>query len=108
MSRRHQSVENGVQETLRLGTATAKAALTSLRNHLSRLDKRIAIPDGDLGKRLCVPDARETKDDLLRGIPGLGVVTTLSIAAKCRNLGQLDRHQIAKLVGVAPLANESG
>ena len=108
MSRRHQLVENRVQETLRLGTAASKALQKSLKSHIAWLDKQIATLDDDLGKRLRASDAWKAKDDLLRGIPGVGVVTTLTMAAKCPALGQLNRQRIAKLVGVAPLANDSG
>ena len=38
----------------------------------------------------------------------LAAVTILTLTAALPELGQLDRRQIAKLVGVAPLANDSG
>jgi transposase len=48
------------------------------------------------------------KDDLLRSIPGVGAVTTLTLLARCPELGKLSRREIAALLGVAPLANDSG
>ena len=59
-------------------------------------------------QRLRTSDVWRTKDDLLRGIPGVGVVTTLTMLAKCPELGQLNRREIAALAGVAPLAKDSG
>ena len=44
----------------------------------------------------------------MRGIPGVGAVTTVTMLAKCPELGRLNRREIAKLAGVAPLANDSG
>jgi len=41
-------------------------------------------------------------------IPGVGAVTTLTLLAKCPELGTLNRREIAALSGVAPLANDSG
>lgn len=108
VNRRHQLVENRVQETLRLGTAASKALQRSLKSHIAWLDRQIATLDDDLGKRRRASDAWKAKDDLLRGIPGVGVVTSLTMTAKCPELGQLNRQRIAKLVGVAPLANDSG
>jgi transposase len=96
-----------VQETLRLGTAS-KVQRKSLTAHIAWLEKRIAKLDDDLTKRLCASDAWRTKDDLLQGIPGVGAVTTLTLLAKCPELGAMNRRQIAALVGVAPLANDSG
>ncbi|MDP4029599.1 MAG: transposase [Gallionella sp.] len=45
---------------------------------------------------------------MLRGIPGVGSVTALTMLAKCPELGTLNRREIAALTGVAPLANDSG
>ena len=107
VTRRRQLIDMRVQETLRLGTAS-KVQRKSLTAHIAWLEKRIAKLDGDLTKRLCASDAWRTKDDLLQGIPGVGAVTTLTLLAKCPELGAMNRRQIAALVGVAPLANDSG
>lgn len=76
--------------------------------HIAWLDKRIADLDVDLTKRLRASEAWRAKDDLLQGIPGIGAVTSLTMLAKCPELGSLNRREIAALVGVAPLANDSG
>ena len=107
VTRRRQLIDMRVQETLRLGTAS-KVQRKSLAGHIAWLDKRIVKLDDDLSKRLRASDAWRTKDDLLQGIPGVGAVTTLTLLAKCPELGALNRRQIAALVGVAPRANDSG
>jgi len=108
VSRRRQLIDMRVQETLRLGTTASKAMLKSLNAHIAWLDKRIAEIDTDLTQRLRTSDVWRTKDDLLRGIPGVGAVTSLTMLAKCPELGQLNRREIAALTGVAPLAKDSG
>ena len=108
VSRRRQLIDMRVQETLRLGSAASKAMLKSLNAHIAWLDKRIAEIDTDLAQRLRTSDVWRAKDDLLRGIPGVGIVTTLTMLAKCPELGQLNRREIAALAGVAPLAKDSG
>ena len=45
---------------------------------------------------------------LLRSVPGVGPVTTYTLLAFLPELGHASRQQIAALVGVAPLAAESG
>jgi len=107
VTRRRQLIDMRVQETLRLGTAS-KVQRKSVAAHIAWLDKRIVKFDDELSKRLRASDAWRTKDDLLRGIPGVGAVTTLTLLAKCPELGALNRRQIAALVGVAPRANDSG
>lgn len=107
VTRRRQLMNMRVQEMLRMGTAS-KVQKTSLTAHITWLDKRIADLDDDLSKRLRASDIWRAKDDLLRGIPGVGAVTSLTMLAKCPELGQLNRREIAALAGVAPLAKDSG
>lgn len=108
VTRRRQLIAMRIQETLRLGSAGSKALQKSLKTHIAWLDKRITGLDDDLAKRLRTSDVWRIKDDLLCSIPGVGTVTSLTMLAKCPELGQLNRREIAKLTGVAPLANDSG
>jgi len=48
------------------------------------------------------------QSELLRSCPGVGPVTTATLLAEFPELGHLNRGQIAKLVGLAPIANDSG
>jgi transposase len=107
VTRRRQLMNMRVQEMLRMGTAS-KVQKKSLTAHITWLNKRIADLDDDLSKRLRASDVWRSKDDLLQGIPGVGAVTSLTMLAKCPELGQLNRREIAALAGVAPLAKDSG
>jgi transposase len=108
LDRRRQLVDNCVQEKLRLPMAISKPVKKNLEAHIAWLEKRIAEIDADLNQRLRASDVWRVKDDLLRGIPGVGAVTAQTLLAKCPELGTLNRREIAALVGVAPLANDSG
>ena len=46
--------------------------------------------------------------DLLTGVPGVGALLACSLIASLRELGSLTRREIASLVGVAPMNNDSG
>ena len=107
VTRRRQLVEMRVQETLRLQGASAVQA-KSLKAHIAWLNKRIKSIETDLGTRLRSSDAWRVKDDLLLSIPGVGEITSRSMLSRCPEIGQLSRRQIAKLVGIAPLNNDSG
>jgi transposase len=107
VTRRRQLVEMRVQETLRLGSAS-KRQQKSLQAHIAWLDKRIEEIDIDLSARLRKSDVWRAKDDLLRSIPGIGAVTSRTMLAKCPEVGQLNRREIAALVGLAPLCDDSG
>ena len=45
---------------------------------------------------------------LLRSVPGVGAITAYTLLAYLPELGRLSRQQIAALVGVAPMAADSG
>jgi transposase len=107
VTRRRQWVDMRVQEILRLGTAS-KVQKKRLTAHITWLEKRITALDDEMTKRLRASRVWKSKDDLLRGIPGVGEVTRLTMLAKCPELGQLNRREIAVLTGVAPLAKDSG
>lgn len=108
VSRRRQLIAMRVQETLRLDTAASRPLQKSLSKHIAWLDKQIGEIDADLNQRLRASNIWRAKDDLLRGIPGVGAITSLTMLAKCPELGALNRREIAALTGVAPLANDSG
>ena len=48
------------------------------------------------------------QDELVRSVPGVGPVMSLTLLASLPELGRLTRKQIAALVGVAPFARDSG
>jgi transposase len=48
------------------------------------------------------------QDQLLQSVPGVGPTLARTLLGELPELGQLDRRQIAALVGLAPLACDSG
>ena len=48
------------------------------------------------------------KDDLLQSVPGVGPIVSSTLLGELPELGTLSHKQIAALVGVAPLARDSG
>ena len=46
--------------------------------------------------------------DLLRSVPGIGPVTSVTLLAALPELGTLDRRQISALAGVCPFNRDSG
>lgn len=79
----------------------AKAALQRLRQDKLELDRslrEIVADDPEL----------QAKATLLKGTPGAGPVLLATLLALLPELGQLDRREIASLVGLAPVARDSG
>lgn len=81
------------------------ASLTALVAHLkAQLDDL----DRDLTAYLREHPQWDETHALLRSAPGIGAVTASTILADLPELGTLSRQEIAALVGVAPMARESG
>jgi transposase len=108
LSRRRQLVDMRVQELQRQHTASSPTMKKSLAEHVAWLDKRIERLDQSMGQRLRDSDVWRAKDDLLQSIPGVGPVLSRTMLGMCPELGELNRREVSKLVGLAPLANDSG
>ena len=112
MTRRRQLVGMIASEKNRLqalfGPAKKSMAEKSIRDTLSHLIKQLSQLDKDLRKRIERSPVWKEKDDLLRSVPGVGKVTSLTLAIDLPELGSLNRKQIASLAGLAPLNRDSG
>lgn len=105
MTRRRQLIEMRVAESNRLEQAGKRAA-RSIKVVLKMLDKQLADIDSDIDAHL--REHFKQQCALLDSVKGVGPVTVLTLTAALPELGHLGRRQLAKLVGVAPLANDSG
>jgi transposase len=105
MTRRRQLVDMRVAESHRLEQANPRA-VRSIRKVLKTLDQQLAEIERDADAHI----DRHFKEQraLLDSFKGVGPVTVLTLTSALPELGRLGRRQIAKLVGVAPLANDSG
>jgi transposase len=105
VTRRRQLVEMRVAESNRLELA-GKRAVRSIKSVIRTLDKQLAEIDHDIDDHL--DDHFKAQRALLDTVKGVGTVTIMTVSAALPELGHLHRRQIAKLVGVAPLADDSG
>jgi transposase len=105
MTRRRQLVDMRVAESNRFEHAT-KHSKRSILTVLRTLDKQIEQIDRQVQQH--IDDHFDGQRKLLDSVKGVGPVTVLTLLAALRELGTLNRRAIAKLVGVAPLANDSG
>jgi len=105
MTRRRQLVDMRVAEHNRLEHAGPRAA-RSINSVLKLLDKQIDAIDSHIDDHM--DQHFRTQRQLLDTVKGVGPVTILTLTATLPELGRLGRRQIAKLVGVAPLADDSG
>ena len=106
VTRRRQLVEMRTMETLRMATTRSKKARKSLNNVILFLDQQLAEIDRDLDQ--FTKDHFQDLRKLLGSAKGIGPVATTTILAALPEIGHLDRRAIGALVGVVPLARDSG
>jgi transposase len=107
LTRRRQVVGMLTAERNRLQAARPPVR-QDIQDHTAWLEERLAKLDYDLRNTLHASPLWREKEDLLRGVPGVGPVLSLTLLAELPELGTLDRRQIAALVGVAPFNRDSG
>jgi transposase len=107
LARRRQVIGMQTAERQRLGTAGPQVR-ARIEAHLAWLERELTELDDDLGRRLRESPLWREREDLLRSVPGVGPVVATTLVAELPELGQLDRKRIAALVGLAPLARDSG
>lgn len=108
LARRRQIVEMLVAEKNRLANNRDRAVVKDLNAHIAWLERRLKASDDELQRVLQASPIWRERDDLLRSVPGVGPVLSLTLLAQLPELGQLNRREIAKLVGVAPFNRDSG
>ena len=79
-----------------------------ITQHIHGLDRQLQDVDRDLDATIKASPVWRAQDDLLRSTPGGGPVLSRTLIGELPELGTLPRKQIAALVGVAPLARDSG
>jgi transposase len=108
MGRRNQLSEILAAEKNRRGSAATRTTRDDIEEHIEWLEERLKEIDEKLKQQLQCSAVWQRKDKILQSVKGIGFVTSMSLLADCPELGQLNRHQIAKLAGVAPLNRDSG
>ena len=107
LTRRRQVLEMLTVEKNRLVTVRAKMRI-DLELHIQWLSNNLKELDKEIEDFVKGSPAWKEKDALLQSVPGVGPVTSATMLGMLPELGQLNRQQIAALVGVAPLNKDSG
>jgi len=95
-------------ETNRLRTAASEAVHRSIEAILAALEKQITQTEEQLKNAVEESPMWQERADLLQSVPGIGENTAHALIAGLPELGETNRQEIAKLVGVAPIHCDSG
>ena len=107
VARRRQLVEMITAEKNRIRTATRRIR-PKVQQHIRWLEENLEDLDQDLGDFIRSSPMWKDKEQLLRSTPGVGPVLSMTLLSDLPELGNLNRGEIAALVGVAPFNRDSG
>ena len=107
VARRRQLIEMLGAERSRLLLAPPPAR-PNLEAHVEWLERALEELNAELQRAVKGSAAWRASDDRLQSVPGVGPVLSFTLLSELPELGQLDRREIAALVGVAPLNRDSG
>lgn len=107
LTRRRQVLDMLTMEKNRLVTVRARMR-ADLEAHIQWLAKNLKELNKEIEEFVKGTPIWKAKDALLQSVPGVGPVTSATLLGMLPELGQLNRQEIAALVGVAPVNKDSG
>ena len=107
IARRRQLMGLRTQELNRI-KIMGKALETSCKRIIKYLDLEIARMEKGLAKHVKDQSEWTSKQMILKSVPGVGDTLVYTLLADLPELGDLNKNQVAALVGVAPINKDSG
>jgi transposase len=108
VTRRRQLVDLRTAESNRTHTSLTKAVQKSLKRSIEALNKDLKRIEAAILELVESHDDWQQRFEILKSAAGIGNVTAATLIAELPELGDLNRQQIAALVGVAPMNRDSG
>jgi transposase len=108
VSRRRTLVQLRVAETNRSHDELPKLAANQSKAMLRLIEQQIEDLDREIAKLIEADDDWHNKSRIIDSIPGIGPNSANQLVVDLPELGKLNRQEIAKLAGVAPLNCDSG
>lgn len=108
VTRRRQLVELLVQEKNHREATRDRTVQANIAKTIEFLKQQISELDRQIRQQIDADDHWNALAELLRSVPGIGPTTAATLIAELPELGQLNRQQVAALVGVAPFNRDSG
>ena len=107
VARRRQLIQMRTAELQRLATARANVR-GRIQRLIALLDQELDDLDRDVTRQVGQSPQWRERERLLRSVPGVGPTLSITLLAELPELGALSHKAIAALVGLAPMARDSG
>jgi transposase len=108
VARRNQLVGLHTAESNRLEHADGKEIRRSIAAVLKVIEAQLKTIDRQIKEQIENTPQLRQRSEILDSVPGIGPTTANMLVTELPELGQLNRRQIAALIGVAPMARDSG
>ena len=108
VSRRRALVQMRIAETNRSHDLAPRLAVNQSRQLLGMIERQIDALDREIAKQIQADDDWHNRSQIIDSVPGIGPDSANQLVVDLPELGKLNRQQISKLVGVAPLMRDSG
>ena len=106
--RRRQLVDMRTAELNRQQQTNSQQVYNSITQLIDFINHDLDTIEHEIDKRIKASPVWRAKEKLLQSVPGIGKVTASMLIVALPELGQLNRRQIASLVGLAPMNRDSG
>jgi len=107
-ARRAQLGKMLIQEKNRLGSTVDKDIRKMIQQAIKLYEKQLATIESKQQQVIAADEEASERVRIITSVPGLGDVSAALLVSELPELGQLNREQIARLVGVAPTNRDSG
>ncbi|NOG52733.1 MAG: IS110 family transposase [Planctomycetes bacterium] len=108
VARRRQVLDAMTRESNRLDRCDDPEIRAMIQHLIDAYERQLCRIEHRIEQVVQQQPELQQRADLLRSVPGIGPVATAALLTGLPELGQLNRQQIAKLVGVAPFNHDSG
>lgn len=108
VDRREQLLEMKKQENNRLETLDNKVVIKEIRGHIRYLQNRIDNLEIAIKDYVSAHEELKNQVQLVESIPGIGIITAVSILVYLPETLTCDNKPLAALAGLAPMNKDSG
>ena len=108
LARRSQLATMKISENNRMEHARDKEIARSIKTVVKTIEREIEKVEKEIENHIQQKPELKQKAELLKSVPGIGDTTAFMLVTELPELGNVNKKEIAALVGVAPINRDSG
>jgi transposase len=105
---RESAVDSKTAIVNQIQTSNSKVLVRELKRQLSAVETAIENLEAELERQIDADPVLARRFEILTSIPGIGLVAAVALIVELNEIGRLSSKQAAMIVGLAPIACDSG